>query len=370
MKKLYIILLLVFFNSCCADCPDDLQKAGPLDETVFKQKDASFGKMLQGNDGIYNYKAFGNYKNSATEGVFIPKDISFIEQTLIGSDERTIIKVDENFLPISFYKINNGIKDSMEYHVYYVDEETLIRFDKENEDGTYTTISKIRFPVGFQNRSQESTKNQKNSNCDIFNEDSDINPCSDNNIYEDIAQDWEDYTEGTPIQGVGKAVSWIIQISVAKICSNNNKSKQSSGLSCEDLKENKSIEDLCGILLSCEPDCAGKSYGAAYKVECETCVGGKTNKLPLTISINFSTSNDCFYRNASVIGGIPPYTYQWSSGGSGTNSMGCNLPVGTKNHLIVFDSQGCSDKFDFEVMPPVTNAINTNTNEIMVETIL
>lgn len=336
--------MLSIFISCSNDPSDDLNEAGPLDEAVFKQNNGSFGKVMQGNDGTYNYKAFGNFKNSGTAGLFIPQDISFIEQTLIDTDERTIIKVDQNFLPISISNVSAGIKDSLEYHVFYTEEEILIFFDEENEDGTYTTLSKITLPTGLPTSGRTSikvsSKIQEDSGCDIFSEDSDINPCSDNNIYEDVAQDWEDYTEGTPIQGVGKAVSWILQISLAKICSNSNKnmSSQASGFSCEDLKENKSKENLCGILISCETDCAGEVYGAAYNTPCHTCVGGKTKEIPLKVSWTYKDlSEGCWTMYAHISGGQPPYSISWGE----SSTVFCG-ELGAKGGVTVTDSSGCT----------------------------
>jgi gliding motility-associated-like protein len=70
-------------------------------------------------------------------------------------------------------------------------------------------------------------------------------------------------------------------------------------------------------------------------------------------SINCDPNNMCI--DISVIGGVPPYSYSWSSGH--TTEDFCGVPVGTY-HVIVTDSDNCYIETDINVPAPYAIPIN------------
>lgn len=90
---------------------------------------------------------------------------------------------------------------------------------------------------------------------------------------------------------------------------------------------------------------------------------------PITIKVNTQTDFDCATHKvtqnfiAQASGGIPPFTYQWSSGTvSGDNNQIMNSQINGTVILTVFDSLGCSQNYTVTVDNPEIGYASFNSN--------
>ena len=110
--------------------------------------------------------------------------------------------------------------------------------------------------------------------------------------------------------------------------------------------------------------CAGQvQYTVTDANNCNTS-GNVILSLPSPPNVNMNTGNStCNGCNdgwaiATVNGGTPPFTYNWSNGQNGVNQIG-NLAAGNYN-VIVTDSNGCSVQQNFNITQPQNANINFN----------
>lgn len=89
---------------------------------------------------------------------------------------------------------------------------------------------------------------------------------------------------------------------------------------------------------------------------------------PIVIAINTQTDFDCTARevtqnfNAQASGGVPPFTYQWSSGTiSGPNNQSMTTETNGTVLLTVFDSLGCSQNYTVTVDNQVIGEVSFET---------
>ncbi|WP_333696365.1 PKD domain-containing protein [Flavobacterium sp.] len=89
---------------------------------------------------------------------------------------------------------------------------------------------------------------------------------------------------------------------------------------------------------------------------------------PLVVSVTTQTDADCEtreviqYFNAQASGGLPPYTYQWSSGTvSGVNNQTMQTTNNGMVILTVTDALGCSINYNVNVETPVIGNPNITT---------
>ncbi len=90
---------------------------------------------------------------------------------------------------------------------------------------------------------------------------------------------------------------------------------------------------------------------------------------PITIQVNTQTDFDCATHKvtqnfvAQASGGIPPFTYQWSSGNvSGANNQIMNSQTNGTVILTVFDSLGCSQNYTVTVDNPEIGYASFDSN--------
>lgn len=113
------------------------------------------------------------------------------------------------------------------------------------------------------------------------------------------------------------------------------------------------------ISLTVENDC-GVITGSQY-------VPIFVNPLPEITGIS-TTDVTCYGANngtasVSVTGGAPSYSYLWSSGGSGNNTVNGLTP---KSHsVVVTDSKGCSDIALFSINEPTELSLTTSSTPVL-----
>jgi large repetitive protein len=122
-------------------------------------------------------------------------------------------------------------------------------------------------------------------------------------------------------------------------------------------------EDLAGVV-------AG-NYGVTVTDANGCTISGQFTLIrpnPLVVSVTSQTDADCETREvlqfftAQGSGGVPPYTYQWSSGTvSGTNNQVMQTSINGMVILTVTDALGCTTTFDVNVQNPVIGNPNIAT---------
>lgn len=304
MKKLILFFLTVILTCSCSKDESEIIEASNFE--IYKQGNQDFGKVFSGTENEFDYIGYGNFKFIDNNSIYIPKDIKFVEQKNTITNESLIIKLDDNYLPNTFYrKVNNTIVDDIKYHIFYDSKRIIIYHDKLNSNGTYSTIDVTILGGVSQNRISNKSNKISNSdeNCDDPFDISDFNICENGNIYEEYGDNFENYTDDTYFSHVGIFVNYLVKNLKRTSCNQNKNSNKSislktSNFSCEDFLDNNDIEDICQILQSCETDCTGTIYGSAYQNEANDCIGGDSDNLPTgngeTIPITYyNTSTSC-----------------------------------------------------------------------------
>lgn len=122
-------------------------------------------------------------------------------------------------------------------------------------------------------------------------------------------------------------------------------------------------EDLTGVV-------AG-NYGVTVTDANGCSISGQFTLIrpnPLVVSVTTQSDADCETREvvqfftAQASGGVPPYTYQWSSGTvSGSNNQVMQTSINGMVILTVTDALGCTTTFDVNVQNPVIGNPNIAT---------
>jgi len=105
--------------------------------------------------------------------------------------------------------------------------------------------------------------------------------------------------------------------------------------------------------------------------DAQNCVGTQTFNLPGSVNITASSvavNNTCFGNcngsllAASVAGGLPPYTYNWSDPLGQSTSQAFNLCNGNY-FLVITDAQGCFDTLRGTVTSPAAITLTNTTSQ-------
>jgi len=261
-KKITWLFLIATVLSCSND-DDDIEEVNKETFKIYSNTNSDLGLVLSGNDDEFVYEVYGEFKPTSNPDLFVPKNLKIVEQRIIGSNDFMVIKMNENFLPESFYKVGGGIKSDTIYIVVYEEDKTLINHNVLDEKGDYKTVLISEFSAVSSSANKPSIKEKQSGgndeDCDPFKKEGEFDPCSDNHILKKAGDDWKNNSAYTIIKGVGKFISWIMSNMQEKLCKDKNSFKAQASkvgsedtFSCEDYEQSEDIDDLCEVLFDCE----------------------------------------------------------------------------------------------------------------------
>lgn len=277
---------------------------------IYTNTSEDYDKNMEGETNKNFFTSYGEFQEVIGEAFFIPKNIKTIITENKDTEEKVHISYDENTLPTSFYEYNGGTNKEVFYQVFYETERTVIYQNTLIEAGKYKITDSIELaplsqPIPKVSAAKVS-KTQEAVDCEKLLDETGkyLNPCSDETLYQDIADEWEKSSKfGGAVKAVGESVSWIISTFQEKVCADEqSSSKVAEQLSCDEYEPNGE-EDLCGVVMSCETDCNGDLNGTAYTDECNNCVGGNTGNKPCKTDCNGDPNGTATIDNCGICAG-------------------------------------------------------------------